>query len=84
VIASKEEDTMTPSELDNLTVKAIMERWPPSMRLFIDRHLLCVGCPIAPFHLLADVAAEHGVDHAELVAAVLDMINRSDARGARA
>ena len=62
---------MTVSELDDLTVSEIMRRWPATMRLFIDRRLLCVGCPIAPFHTLTDVAREHGVDHDELCSAVL-------------
>lgn len=61
---------MPSSDLDDLAVSEIMARWPATMRLFIDRHLLCVGCPIAPFHTLTDVAREHDVAYDELFAAI--------------
>jgi hybrid cluster-associated redox disulfide protein len=62
---------MTSNELAELTVSEIMRRWPATMRLFIDHRLLCVGCPIAPFHTIADVAREHQVDEDELVDMIL-------------
>jgi hybrid cluster-associated redox disulfide protein len=62
---------MTTNELAELTVSEIMRRWPATMRLFIDHRLLCVGCPIAPFHTIADVAREHQVDEDELVDMIL-------------
>ncbi len=70
---------MTAIELNDLTVSEIMQRWPATMRLFIDRRLLCVGCPIAPFHTLTDVAREHGADLDELCEAVLAIANGSAA-----
>lgn len=69
---------MTTIELEDLTVSEIMKRWPATMRLFIDRRLLCVGCPIAPFHMLTDVAFEHGVDYDSLVAAVAKVVDASE------
>ena len=54
------------------------------MRLFIDRRLLCVGCPIAPFHTLTDVAREHGVDYDDLLEAVLVIANAERATIAQA
>jgi hybrid cluster-associated redox disulfide protein len=65
---------MDADDLDELTVSEIMRRWPETMRLFIDHRLLCVGCPIAPFHTLADVAREHHVDHGGLVEMVLAVV----------
>lgn len=70
-------------ELKDLSVSEIMKRWPAAMRLFIDRRLLCVGCPIAPFHTLTDVATEHGVDYDDLAAAVLTIANADEARVGR-
>jgi hybrid cluster-associated redox disulfide protein len=32
------------------------------VRVFLNRRLRCIGCPIAPFHTLADAAREHGCD----------------------
>ena len=71
-------------DLDDMTVSDIMRQWPGTMRLFIDRHLLCVGCPIAPFHTLADVAMEHDVDQRELTEAVLAVAASETVTGARA
>jgi len=69
---------MTAIGLEDLTVSEIMRRWPATMRLFIDRRLLCVGCPIAPFHVLTDVAREHGTDYDNLVAAVSAVTNAEE------
>ena len=46
-------------DLDDLTLDEIMRRWPRTVRVFIDWHLHCVGCPIADFHRLSD-SAESG------------------------
>lgn len=53
-----------------LSVADIMGRWPATARLFIDRRMHCVGCPISPYHTLADAAGEHGLPLSELVAAI--------------
>lgn len=58
----------------DLTVDTVMKRWPVTIRVFLDRHMLCVGCPIAVFHSLADVCAIYELDEdaflAELTAAI--------------
>ena len=71
-------------EFKDLPVSDIMKRWPETMRLFIDRRLLCVGCPMASFHTLTNVAAEHDVDRDDLVAAVLAIANADETKVARA
>jgi len=48
------------NELDGLSVRKIMTRWPQTMRIFIAWRMHCIGCPIAGLHRLADAAAEHG------------------------
>ena len=48
-------------ELKDLSVSEIMKRWPAAMRLFIDRRLLCVGCPIACFHSIDEACRAHGI-----------------------
>lgn len=50
------------SGLDDLSVKEIMDRWPRTASTFIAHRMHCVGCPIGPFHTLADAAAEHQLD----------------------
>lgn len=69
--------------LEDLTVSEIMRRWPATMRLFIERRLLCVGCPIAPFHTLTDVAREHFADYDNLVAAVSAVASAEDLQPSR-
>lgn len=71
-------------QLEDLTISEIMKRWPATMRLLIDRRLLCVGCPIAPFHTLADIAFEYGVDCESLVAAVEEIAEADGATSAPA
>ncbi len=43
------------------TVDEIMRRWPATIRVFMRRQMLCVGCPIGPFHTLEEACAEHGL-----------------------
>lgn len=56
--------------LIDMSVGEIMARWPGTIRLFLARRMHCVGCPISPFHTLADAATEHGLDGAALLAAI--------------
>ena len=58
-------------DIDSLTLNAIMRAWPRTIRVFIDWHLHCVGCPIADFHGVADSADQHGRDRTALRAAIL-------------
>lgn len=54
--------------LAELSLVEIMSRWPPTIRLFLDRRMHCVGCPIAPFHTVVDAAVEHGLSYDVLLA----------------
>lgn len=56
--------------LDDLSLLAIMTRWPATIRVFIDWRLHCVGCPIADLHDVADSAREHGYGNDELLRAL--------------
>ena len=62
--------------VDSLSLNEIMRIWPRTIRVFIDWHLHCVGCPIVDFHHLADSADEHGCDHAALRVAILQAIEQ--------
>lgn len=50
----------------DMTMDEIMRRWPGTIRVVIRNGMLCVGCPIAPFHTVSDAAREHGLDDAAL------------------
>ncbi len=59
---------MKPATFDqNTTVQEIMRKWPATIRVFTQRRMLCVGCPIGAFHTLQDVCVTHGIDKATLV-----------------
>lgn len=61
-------------DFDDMPVSDIMRRWPATIAVFIDLELNCIGCPIGPFHTLADAAHEHGVALAALNAGINDAI----------
>ena len=51
----------------NSLVKDVLDGHPEAVRAFIELGLMCVGCPVAAFHPLADAAREHDRDLAELL-----------------
>ena len=62
------------NELDSLSVRQIMARWPQTTRVFIDWGLHCIGCPIGELHRLEDAAQEHGYPAQALEGALLAAI----------
>lgn len=66
------------SSLDDpdLSLRLLFNRWPDTAQVFLDRRMLCVGCPVAPFHTVTDACAEYRLDEAtfraELRAAVAE------------
>lgn len=40
----------------SLTVAEVLVRWPQTISVFLHHRMACVGCAIAPFESLADVA----------------------------
>ena len=55
-------------------VDEIMRRWPATIRVFTRRGMLCVGCPIGPFHTLGEACAEHGLDERAVRGELLDAV----------
>lgn len=50
----------------DLPLSAVFAAWPDSAPVFLERRMICPGCPIAPFHSLSDACAEYGQDEARL------------------
>jgi hybrid cluster-associated redox disulfide protein len=50
----------------DMTMDEIMRRWPATIRVVLRNGMLCVGCPIASFHTLAEAAREHELDEVAL------------------
>lgn len=51
-------------DFDNpdLPLQAMFDRWPAAVSVFLAHGMLCVGCPIAPFHTEIDACLEYGLD----------------------
>jgi hybrid cluster-associated redox disulfide protein len=45
-----------------LTVAEVMDRCPRTIPIFFRYRMACVGCPIASFETLAEVAAIYNLD----------------------
>lgn len=45
-----------------LTVAEVLARWPQTIPVFIRHRMACVGCAMAPFETLAEVAAIYKLD----------------------
>lgn len=50
------------------SVDEVMERWPATIRVFLNHRMRCIGCPIACFHTVDDACREHKVDQAAFLA----------------
>ena len=57
---------MEPKLDSTMSMDEMMRRWPATVHVAISHRLLCVGCPIGPFHTIADAAREHGLEEAML------------------
>lgn len=56
-----------------------MRSAPATIRVVLRHGMLCVGCPIASFHTIADAAREHDLDEGQLRRDLEAEIDRSDA-----
>jgi hybrid cluster-associated redox disulfide protein len=66
-----------------MTVEEILERWPALARVFLRRRMACVGCAMARFERLSDVARIYGVPPASLSAAMRRALRATKAPPAR-
>ncbi len=46
----------------NMTVERLLQLWPQTARVFIDKRMACVGCPVAGFETIEEVAAIYEQD----------------------
>ncbi len=49
----------------DLPLSVLFAEWPSVATVFLDRRMLCPGCPIAPFHTIVDACLEYGLDESE-------------------
>lgn len=54
---------MTPPQIEaGQLVADVLAKWPQTIPVFTGHQMACVGCPIAPFETLAEVAAIYRLD----------------------
>ncbi|TNC51815.1 hypothetical protein FHG66_03075 [Rubellimicrobium rubrum] len=49
----------------DLPLARLFEHWPATAEAFLERRMLCFGCPIAPFHTVIDAVQEYRLDEDE-------------------
>lgn len=57
------------------TIEQILALWPQTIPVFIRFHMLCIGCPITPFHDLSDACRAHGISLEPVETALHEAIN---------
>ena len=57
----------------DLPLAEIFRHWPSTAAAFLERKMLCFGCPIAPFHTVIDAVAEYSLDEDEFRARLRDL-----------
>ncbi len=51
----------------DLTVTELLTRWPQTVDVFFRHHMACVGCVMAPFESVSQVATNYGLPCARLL-----------------
>ena len=65
---------MGDEQLANMTVDAIMRRWPATIPVFIRNGMHCVGCPVGGFHTLVEASQAHRLDLDAMMHSIADVI----------
>jgi hybrid cluster-associated redox disulfide protein len=60
------------------TVSALLARDPQAARVFLNHHMHCVGCVIAPFETLAEVCLVYDVSLDQLLEELTSSIEPSE------
>jgi len=61
-----------------LTVERLFAQWPQTLPVFLRHRFGCIGCLMAPFDTLHDVARNYQVDLAELLAELSEISKSKD------
>lgn len=56
------------SPVADLTVSDLIRRWPQTARVFLRHRMACVGCAVAPYMTVAEVATSYGLSAEAFVA----------------
>jgi hybrid cluster-associated redox disulfide protein len=48
----------------DLPLQVLFDTWPVTASVFLSHRMLCVGCPISPFHTVVDACLDYRLDEA--------------------
>jgi hybrid cluster-associated redox disulfide protein len=66
------------SALDHdFSLDKILRLWPATIRVLLRHQVLCIGCPLAVFHTVADACIEHCLNEETFVAELEQAISES-------
>ncbi|MBK0326227.1 DUF1858 domain-containing protein [Rhodobacteraceae bacterium F11138] len=62
----------------DLPLSEVMTRWPQTISVFLRHDMrLCVGCPVSPFHTIADACRAYGLDQQAFVSELQGALDRA-------
>jgi hybrid cluster-associated redox disulfide protein len=65
-----------------MTMDEIMRLWPATIPVILHHHMMCAGCPIAPFHTVDEAICAHGMDGERFRRDLADAIARQEEKPA--
>lgn len=63
-------------ELTELTIEAVLTRWPETAAVFHKHRMACVGCTVAPFYTVVDAASVYGMAPETFAAELVEAIQQ--------
>ena len=61
----------------DLSMDKILRLWPATIRVLLRHKVLCIGCPLAVFHTVADAFTEHCLNDKAFVTELEQAISES-------
>lgn len=68
----------------DMTVAEILEAWPETVSVFQDFKTACVGCVMAPFDTMSDVARIYELELSEIMEALHRVVQTDERAGGSA
>lgn len=59
-------------------IAEIMEKWPQTIQVFLDHHMICVGCQMSTFDTLADAIVNYGISAEDFINELHEAISAED------
>lgn len=64
----------------HMTIRELLEHHPTAIKVFIERKMLCVGCPTEAYHTLEDAARIYGFTLCAFMESLREAVQTSNAR----